>query len=422
MELICTKPYGTRRVNNREALALIYTFAKAAGKFLIDTIRIEYHPNPPPLPDRWLIGSKRGFVGIGEDTTILMRSDYNPENLRWLGTFIHEATHIWQAHTWHHLGVGLKFDWEFWKQSYDYDEKKLTSLDLGLEQFPEAVEDWFYLNYGIESCLIGKTNQVNRSWVWKKFTDVFKGEKYRQRSGRDLEYLQNKVNPKYEPLLKKIRNPDPPRGKPLIGPDADFSIPPATTTGFRRVNQREAMALVYTFGGEVGGFLIGTIEIGEGSGDIVSKTQMLLPPTHNSEDLFWLGVFIRKAARIWQQRTRRYGSGKRGENYNFTQLQSLTLTGDQHSKAVLDWFYINYGMDYCRIGSGANQLTWPWVRDPVFRGMGVNLNSNLGRVDVLRRVKRHYAHLIEEIRDPQPILHKPIPVWDLPIPLLVPGG
>ena len=398
MELICTDLGGVRRVNNREAAALIFTFGKAVGTFLIDTIRIEYHPNPPPRRYRWLMGSKRGFVPPGTKSKILMRSDYNPENLRWLGVFIHESAHIWQAHTWHHLGVGLKFDLEFWKQSYDYDEKKLTSLDLGLEQFPEAVEDWFYLNYGIESCLIGKKNQISRDWVWKKFTDVFKGKEYQQTSGRDLEYLQNKVNPAYQPLLKEIRNPDPPRGKkPRVGPDADFTIPaPANSIKFRRVHRREAMALVYTFGGQMGSHLIRKIEIGEGTSDTVSKTQMFLPSTHNWEKLKSLGDFIRKAARIWQLRTGLHTQDGGGEDYNFTELKSLTLTTRQHSKAVRDWLTVNYYFDYCGFRRVPNQVSWDYAVKPIAKVLGFSLN-NKGTV-VLGYTKRNYVGLIEEIR------------------------
>ena len=35
-------------MNHREAAALIYTFEVEVGKFLIDTIRIEYKPTLPP--------------------------------------------------------------------------------------------------------------------------------------------------------------------------------------------------------------------------------------------------------------------------------------------------------------------------------------------------------------------------------------
>lgn len=389
MELMCNSPYRFRPVNNREALALIYTYEVPAGKALIDKIRIEYAPD---------LGDKRGRVGFNEKRKIRMRSDYNPENLRWLGVFIHESVHIWQANTWQHFGVGLTLQKKFWRQSYDYNEEQLTSVSLGLEQFPEAVEDWFLLNYGLESCLIGKTNQISVTRVWRNFTDVFKGEKYKLNSSRGLRYLQRLVNPKYERLLKKIRNPDPPRGKPLLGPDADFSLPPATQTGFRRVNQQEAMALVYTFGGEVGSELIGTIEVKKDAADLNSKTQILLPLNYNPESLDSLGTFIHKAARLWQRRTGRYAEDGGGENYSQMELQSLNLTGPQHAKAVEDWFVVNYYFDYCQNQSGPNKITQNRALGPIATVMGFP-HSNVKHSTVKSFVERHYAHLIAEIRD-----------------------
>ena len=173
MELLCTYS-GVRRVNNREAKALEYTFGKDVGKFLIDTIEIEYSPDLAK-------GDKRGyFLPVRSEypyinaSKIKMRSDYNPENLRWLGVFIHETAHAWQANTWKHLGVATW--WKVWGD-YDYNREQLVSVELGREEFPSAVQDWFYVKYGIKSGLIGKKNQVSSNWVWNRIIDAL-GQKY----------------------------------------------------------------------------------------------------------------------------------------------------------------------------------------------------------------------------------------------------
>ena len=206
MELICTNSYGFRRVNNREAAALIFTYGVEVGKFLIDTIAIDYHPDPPSSM-RWLIGDKKAYVRPGTKSKIQMRSDYNPGNLKWLGIFIHESAHIWQAHTWRHIRVGLTLQWKFWRifrQSYDYNDEQLVDTNFGLEQFPSAVQDWFYVKYGIESCLIDKKNQVDSDWVWDRIIDVL-GEEYESERSEGLPRLEELVDEFYEALTIEIR-------------------------------------------------------------------------------------------------------------------------------------------------------------------------------------------------------------------------
>ncbi len=409
MELICTDKEGFRRVNNREAAALIFTFGKAAGTFLIDTIRIEYRPD---LAE----GSYRGYAPRWPNKhKIQMRSDYDPENLRWLGIFIHEATHIWQANTWHNIGVDL-----IGEQNYDYDQYQLRAVRLKLEPFASAVRDWFYVKYGAESCLIGEKNQVSLSWVRGRILDVYGWDpdispKY------DLSWLEDRVDADYRNLLRKIRNPDPPRGKPLVGPDADFTIPPpANSTKFRRVNNREAMALVYTFGGQVGDHLIRRIEIGQGTSDIVIHGQMYLPATHDPKSLKSLGDFIRKAVRIWQQTTGLHTKNVGAENYGYTQLQSLNLTSRQHSKAVRDWFILKYYYDYCRTRRKPNHMSWDEVVEPILKVMGFDLDNMFpGMAAVEQFVKNYYPPLIEEIRDPSQLSRRGL---QLSIGLLATGA
>ena len=526
MELICVDRSGSRRVNNREAEALVYTFGVAMGRFLIDTIRIRYVPNPPSnAVVRWFIGNKRGYVAPLETSEIQMQSDYDPENLRWLGLFIHEATHIWQAHTWHNIG-----DWI--KPNYDYSAEELDSIDsLGLEQFPSAVQDWFYVNYGLEACLIGKYNeigdytQVDTGWVWDRMTKVFTNKYYKRGSGEELEVLQSKINPRYRSVIDRIRKPKlphvqlslpdvfaiaealslessfyleveptgeetfeykitPVQGTPIQGatilgptislevegigggkfgynvipihettirepgssglqiegrptlagegpatgvefidiwnnwknwlrgdsqaefalitadrPDYDASIP-SPSEGAQRVNRREAMALAYTFGGQVGSSLIRAIEIEKGSEDLTgSETRMTLPTEYNSERLEWLRIFIRRATRIWQERTRRHTQTGGTEDYQSTQLSSFELLNQkQHSKAVSDWFYVRYGFDRCRIGTDANQLAFATLQDYMRPVLGVGPSVDFSETYLQRFVDIYYARLIEEIR------------------------
>ena len=152
MELICTDRNGFRRVNNREADALRYTFGVSVGSFLVDIINIEYDPTLAKI-------SKKGRVRT--DREIQMRSDYNPENLKWLGVFIHEAVHIWQRETDRHLeGKG--------GEDYTYGYTQLPTLKLKIEEHARAVQDWFYVNYGIKYGLIGAgVNQMTFESVQK---------------------------------------------------------------------------------------------------------------------------------------------------------------------------------------------------------------------------------------------------------------
>ena len=408
MELICVDRRGLRRVNNREAAALIFTFGTSVGKFLVDKIRVQYD---------WDV-IRKGYKGykpwFPNKTEIEMRPDYNPENLRWLGVFIHEATHIWQSNTWHNIGV----DWTLGKQNYDYDQYQLRAVKLKLEPFASAVQDWFYVKYGAESCLIGKKKQVSLGWVRERILEVY-GHDPDTSPKYGLSWLEDRVDLDYRNLLRKIRNPDPPRAKLVY--DADFTIqPPANSTKFRRVNNREAMALVYTFGGQVGNYLIRRIEIGEGTSDNVIHGQMYLPATHDPKSLKSLGDFIHKAVRIWQETTRIHTKNVGGENYNSTQLQSLNLTSRQHSKAVQDWFKLKYYYDYCRTRRKPHLMSWDEAVDPIVKAMGFDLNNNFpGMTAVLQFVEHHYARLIEEIREPSQLSRNRL---QLSIPTFVPGA
>lgn len=180
----------------------------------------------------------------------------------------------------------------------------------------------------------------------------------------------------------------------------------------RSVNGTEEVALEFTFGLEVGEFLADTIEIEEKHGDIVSTTRMFLPPNYNSGNLSDLGDFIGKAVRIWQQNTGRYTSNKGDAGYDYRELyrDHLTLNSKQHVAVVTHWFYVNYGVEYNRIGSRADQIPkkdlWSIILDVIeldddhktkFRS-----KSYGGEKAAMRQiVNNHYACVILEIRNPR---------------------
>ena len=199
MELLCTYPDGFRDVNNREAEALKYTFGSDVGKGLIRIIEVEYDPSLAEGNNKGYFFPFRDEYPYLNAEKVRMRSDYNPENLAWLGIFIHEAVHAWQANTWHHLTGGGR--------GYDYDEEQLKKVDLGREQIARAVQDWFYVKYGIRSGLIGGKNQVDGRWVWRRIMKIFQaGEQYQPQLGRGLPYLETTyVDPNYQALMDKVR-------------------------------------------------------------------------------------------------------------------------------------------------------------------------------------------------------------------------
>ena len=179
---------------------------------------------------------------------------------------------------------------------------------------------------------------------------------------------------------------------------------------WRSVDGREDVALQFTFGVEVGMFLAGIIKIGEGSRQIVGKTQMLLPRRYNSENLGSLGIFIHEAVRIWQQNTGRHTKGLGSVIYRYEQLNSLNLDSGQHAAAVKDWFYVNYGMEYRRIGSGANKMSldrlWEIILSVLDLGdehrSKFKTKNRGGEKGALQQiVNNHYACVIKEIRNPK---------------------
>ncbi len=146
---------GPRGVNHIEGQALKLTFGEDVGEFLIGQIIIKF-------PD----GLKRARVptlderGNTNVTEIDLKGDHDLAKLGKLGTFIHEATHIWQRNTGlHQEGVGGR--------DYEYTLDQLLSLDLKVEKHAHAVQGWFIANYAYTHGSIGDgPGQFPASFVW----------------------------------------------------------------------------------------------------------------------------------------------------------------------------------------------------------------------------------------------------------------
>ena len=175
-----------RSVNDREAEVLKFTFGTIVGNFLINIIRIKYDATIPS-----------GARTIS-NTQILLKPDYNPEHLRWLGNFIHEAAHIWQWNTGRHRdGVP--------GENYAYDLTQLHSLDLKIEEHAMAVQHWFNVNYGIEHSLIGPfANQLGLDYLQAVIRNVRGGGPQAKPSKN---YLLRFTKIYYARLIEEIRNP-----------------------------------------------------------------------------------------------------------------------------------------------------------------------------------------------------------------------
>ena len=195
MELICIDANGHRRVNNLEIKALEFTFGKEVGNWLIGIIKIKYNP-------RLILRNRSGEVaekvnGKTNRFEITIGSDYIPGNLWWLGSFIHEATHIWQLNTCRHLeGIDAQ------DKEYEYNARKFP--DLKVEQHAKAVEHWFFADYGSTCNLLDKPYQMKRTWLWDEIRRVSVS------SVPDLAKLDDPVeviNDIWKPVIEEIRDP-----------------------------------------------------------------------------------------------------------------------------------------------------------------------------------------------------------------------
>ena len=126
-------PTGLRAVNQTEREALIFTFGEDIGNYLAGAIDIE-------IRDLDVLGKVPGR----STSKIYLKTGYSENNLQNLSTFIHEATHIWQRRSGRHRN----------KSDYKYTWEQLDTLELGNEEHASAVQDWFFVSYGITNGLI----------------------------------------------------------------------------------------------------------------------------------------------------------------------------------------------------------------------------------------------------------------------------
>ena len=117
--------------HEKEIEALKFTFGDTVGEHLIGVIKIV----------------KEGEENDG-NTLVIVDTDYNPANLGSLVLLIYKATRVWQQETGRHKGKEGRID-------YDYTKLYGSALDrLNTWQHAEAVQHWFYVNYGIETGMV----------------------------------------------------------------------------------------------------------------------------------------------------------------------------------------------------------------------------------------------------------------------------
>ena len=134
---------GPRGANNTEREALKLTFGEAVGEFLIGQIIIKF-------PD----GLTRAIVPytVNNETNVRemhLTGDHDLANLGKLGTFIHEAAHIWQRNT------ELDFTKEKPMGITIILSANSSPLSLNVEEYAQAVQEWFIANYAYTHGLIG---------------------------------------------------------------------------------------------------------------------------------------------------------------------------------------------------------------------------------------------------------------------------
>ena len=375
-----------RRVIDLEAKILKFTFGSEVGNELIDKIRVVSEDE----------------IGTISDTEILMHEYYKdkPVHLRWLGKFISEAAHIWQRHT------GLH-----WRDRHEGDSRyhytQLTSLNLNSAEHSMAVRDWFYVNYGIPNNLVGPAkHQRKADIIWAGLLHALGCHSSRISAYYPVEgHLPRLVEKYYTPVIEEIRAPD-------LLLDIPIGENPKFVQSIGGVNELEADALRFTFGSEVGGFLIGKIEIelhpDVRGGQVPNKenlTKILLNSDYNRERLKWLSIFIHEATHIWQRNTGRHREGKGGEDYPYDKddLESVEkLKVEQHAKAVQDWFTAFWGNMHNLIGDGYNQLPadFVWYRTLGKLGFDKGQIERMSRIQKLSEIQKAYSGVYFEIQNP----------------------
>ncbi|MCH8294965.1 RHS repeat-associated core domain-containing protein [Candidatus Poribacteria bacterium] len=188
-------PTGLRPVNDREENALIFTFGEEVGGWLASTIDVQVQDEPI-----------RSNVPSGSNTIIELSSDYDSEDLHWLSVFIHEADHIWQKNTGRHRGGQGGVD-------YKYTIQQLDTLELKSEEHAQAVQDWFYVSYGLATGWILDINVSTSPFspgmqeIWLTLgannLDVAQTVPIDSHS-----FVQLYLNVHYSAVLAEIRNPN----------------------------------------------------------------------------------------------------------------------------------------------------------------------------------------------------------------------
>ena len=146
-------PTGLRPVDEIERDALTFTFGDDVGNYLADLIDIQFDENVETGRVPNYVDGKRNV------SRIEFNPAYGDDSRFWLGTFIHEATHIWQRNTGLHRGRA--------DGDYEYTLDQLHSLDLNIEEHASAVQQWFIANYAYTHGLIGDApGQVPADYVW----------------------------------------------------------------------------------------------------------------------------------------------------------------------------------------------------------------------------------------------------------------
>ena len=179
-----TEPHSP---NDKEKAALKFTFGEEVGEDLSNIIEI----------------GQEGEATEGK-TLILVNEDYDTDKLDMLAPVIYQATRVWQQRTGRHTE-------EAGGMHYDYTH--LYNVDrLNTWQHASAVEDWFYVKYGIETGAVdaGETPALFER-LWQKTLKILKIDlKHRCRFGSYLRgghagALLNIVDNHYGCVIKEIR-------------------------------------------------------------------------------------------------------------------------------------------------------------------------------------------------------------------------
>ncbi|MYE88625.1 hypothetical protein F4X33_06485 [Candidatus Poribacteria bacterium] len=193
-------PTGLRAVNAREKDALRFAFGQEVGNFLIGKIDIQFDPNV-----------QGGLVRADTLSEIRLNPAYKSGNLTWLSKFIHEATHIWQKNTGRYWVAANEKD-------YNYNFRQLASLNLKAEEHAQAVEDWFFVSYGLQNRMIGAEGQASFGTAYGHILprmgfdgemDAFQLAQWNQSVNNEVvrTSLQSLVDHHYTLLIQDLRNP-----------------------------------------------------------------------------------------------------------------------------------------------------------------------------------------------------------------------